>query len=68
MVRTIIHGARIGEEVSKWGSAYRYQISILLQRGEGKVDGLLVLLPRCEIFLVRALHMYLFDKHLIYIY
>ena len=29
MDRTIIHGARIG------GSAYRYQISILLRRGGG---------------------------------
>ena len=35
MVRTIIHGARIGGGVSKWGSAYRYQISILLRRGGG---------------------------------
>ena len=35
MVRTIIHGARVGGEVSKWGSAYRYQISILLRGGGG---------------------------------
>ena len=35
MVRTIIglHGARMGGEVSKCGSAYRYQISISLGGG-----------------------------------
>ena len=63
MVRTIIHGARMegGGRVCKWGSAYRYQISILLLRGGGgggggvSGKGLLVLPPRCEIFLVTTL-------------
>ena len=59
MVTTIIHGARMGGgEVSKWGSAYWYQISILLRWGGGggqSGQGLLVLPPRCEIFLVRTL-------------
>ena len=60
MVRTIIHGAKIGGG-SKWGSAYRYQIFILLRSGGGggggegqSGQGLLVLPPRCEIFLVRT--------------
>ena len=35
MIRTVIHGARMGGEVSKWGLAYRYQISISLWRGVG---------------------------------
>ena len=39
------------------GLEYRYQISIFLWRGAGQSgQGLLVLPPRCEIFLVRTLY------------
>ena len=60
MVRTITHGLMEPGwgEVSKWASAYRYQISILLRKGGGGAQsgqGLLVLPACCEIFLVRTL-------------
>ena len=60
MVRTILYLEPGCGEVSKWGSAYRYQISILLcvcggGGGQSGQEGQRVLPPCCEIFLVRTL-------------
>ena len=54
MVRTIIHGARMGEGGVQMG----FSIPIKFPSdggGGGSGQGLLVLPPRCEMFLVRTL-------------
>ena len=58
MVRTIIHGARIGGGGVQMGFSIPVSYAHLIagEGGGASGQGLLVLPPRCEIFLVRTLH------------
>ena len=55
MVRTIILGARIGGRCPNGVQHTGIKFPSYLGGGEQSGQGLLVLLPRCKIFLVRTL-------------
>ena len=55
MVRTIIHGARIGGRCPNGVQHTSIKFPSYCGGGAQSGEGLLVLPPRCEIFLVRTL-------------
>ena len=55
MVRTIIHGARMGGGGVQMGFSIPVSNFHLIGGGGGSGQGLLVLPPRCEFFLLRTL-------------